>query len=49
MLDDLASCIIAFDSTHTIYVVFQSRGLNDVPRGLIADARLFQAIAAILD
>ena len=49
MLDEFAPCIIAFDSTHTVYVVFQSRGLNDVPRLLIADARLFQAFATILD
>ena len=34
---------------HTIYVVFYSRGFHDVPRVLIADARSFQALAAILD
>ena len=32
-----------------IYVVFHSRGFFDVPRVLIADARSFQALAAILD
>ena len=41
--------IIAFDRTHTIYVVFQSRGIYDVPRVLIANARSFQALATILD
>ena len=41
--------IIGFDRTHTIYVVFQSHGLYDVPRVLIADARSFQALDAILD
>ena len=39
----------AFDRTHTIYVVFQSRGFYDVPRVLIADARSFQGFAAVLD
>ena len=39
--------LIAFDRTHTIYVVFQSRGFYDVPRVLIAGARSFQAFAAI--
>jgi len=41
--------IITFERTHTIYVVFHSRGFFDVPRVLIADARSFQALAAILD
>ena len=41
--------LIVFDGTHTIAVVFQSRGFYDVPRVLIAHARLFQAFAAILD
>ena len=40
---------IVFDRTRTIYVVFHSRGFYDVPRVLIAGARLFQALAAILD
>ena len=39
----------AFDITHSIYVVFQSRVFYDVPRVLIADVRSFQALAAILD
>ena len=41
----------AFDKTHTFYVVFQSPGFYDVQRVLIlfADARPFQALAAILD
>ena len=38
--------IIAFDRTHT---VFRSRGFYDVPRVLLADARSFQALAAVLD
>ena len=41
--------IFAFDRTHTIDVVFHSRGFYDVQRVLIADARSFQALAAILD
>ena len=41
--------LFAFDRTHTIFVVFQSRGFYDVPWVLIADARSFQALAAILD
>ena len=41
--------VIAFDRTHTIYFVFQSRGFYHVPRGLIADTKSFQAFAAILD
>ena len=49
MLDDFAPCIIALNSTHTFFVVFQSRGLYDVPRVLIADARSFQVFAVILD
>ena len=43
------SGVFAFDRTHTIYVVSHPRGFNDVPRALIADARSFQALAAILD
>ena len=34
--------VFGFDSTHTIYVVFQSRRFYDVPRVLISDARSFQ-------
>ena len=45
----LAHIIIALDRTHTIYVVFQSRGFYDVPRVLIGDAKSFQALAATLD
>ena len=37
--------VIAFDRTHTIYVVFQFRGFYDVPRVFIADARPFQVFA----
>ena len=33
--------IIAFDGTHTSYVVFHSRGFQDVPRALFADGRSF--------
>ena len=44
-----ALMLIAFDITHTIHVVFHSRGFYDVPRVLIADARSFQALAAIWD
>ena len=33
---------------HTIYVASQSRGIYEVPRVLIVDARSFQALAAIL-
>ena len=33
----------------TVSVVFHSHGFYDVPRVLIADARSFQALAAILD
>ena len=41
---------VAFERTHTIYVVFQSsRGFYNDPRVLIADSGLFQALAAILD
>ena len=38
----------AFERTHNICVVFESRGFYDVPRVLIADARSFQAFAAML-
>ena len=31
-IERLAHIIVAFDRTHTIYVVFQSRGFYDVPR-----------------
>ena len=41
--------IFAFKRTHTIYVVFHSRGCYDVPRVFIVDARSFQALATILD
>ena len=41
--------LVAFERTHTIFVVFQARGFHDVPRVVIADARPFQALAAILD
>ena len=41
--------VIAFDRTRAIYVVFHSRGFYDVPRVLIAVARSFQSLAAILD
>ena len=41
--------IFVLHRTHTIYVVFQSRRFYCVPRVLIADARSFQAFAAILD
>lgn len=41
--------IFAFKRTHTIYVVFHSRGFYDVPRVFIVDARSFQALAIILD
>ena len=34
---------------HIIYVVFHSRGFYNVPRVLIADARSFQTLAAVLD
>ena len=34
--------IFAFNRTHTIYVVFHSRGFYDVPRVFIVDARSFQ-------
>ena len=39
----------AFERTHTIYVVFHSRGFYDVPRVLITDARSFEVFSAILD
>ena len=42
-------CVIAFDRIHSIYVAFHCRRFCDVPRVLIADARSFQALAAILD
>ena len=45
----LVVAVFAFDRTHTMYVVFQSRGFYDVPRVLVADARSFQALATILD
>jgi len=35
--------------TRTIYILFQSRGFYNVPWVLIADARSFQALSAILD
>ena len=41
--------VIAFDRKRSIYVVFPSRGFYEVPRVLIAAARSFQALAAILD
>ena len=41
--------IVAFDRTHTIDLIFHSRGFYDVPRVLIADATSFKALAAILD
>ena len=37
--------VIAFDRSHTTYVVFQSRGFYNVPRVLIVDARPFQVFA----
>ena len=43
------STFIAFDRTHTLYVVFRSQGFYDVPRVLIADAGSFQALPVILD
>jgi len=48
-MEVLKQPIIAFDRTHTIYIVFQPRGFYDVLRVLIADVRSFQALAAILD
>jgi len=44
----IVSRIIAFDIA-CYYVIFRSRGFYDVPRVLIAYARWFQALAAILD
>ena len=44
--------VLASERTHTIYAVFHSREIYDVPQVLIADARdarSFQALAAILD
>ena len=41
--------IIAFDRTHTVSLVFRSRGFYDVPQVLLADARSFQALATVLD
>ena len=38
-----------FDERHTTYVVLQSHGFYDVPWVLIADARSYQALAAIFD
>ena len=38
-----------FDKTHTTYVLLQSHGFYDVPCVLIADARSYQALAAIFD
>ena len=42
----LAYIVVAFDRTHTIYVVFQSHEFYNVPWILIADATSFQAHAA---
>ena len=41
--------LIAFDRTHYIYVIFQSRKFYDVPRVLIPAVRSFQALATILN
>ena len=41
--------IIAFDRTHTVSLVFRSRGSYDVPRVLLAGTRSFQALTAVLD
>lgn len=41
--------LIAFDRMQTIYIIFQSRGFNDVPWVLIADSSSFQALTTILD
>ena len=41
--------IVAFDRTHTIYLVFHCRGFYNVPRVLIAESKSFQALTAILD
>ena len=40
---------IAFNRTHTIYVVFQSCWFYDALRVLIADGGSIQAFATILD
>ena len=40
--------MVEFDRTHTIYVVFHSRGFYDVPR-VFAGAWSFQALGAILE
>ena len=47
----ISTVLFAFGRTHTICVVFQSRGFYDVPRVLIADTaiRHFRLLAAILD
>ena len=45
----IVSTIIAFDRTHTIYVVSQSRQFYDIQRVLMADARSFQTLASIMD
>ena len=37
----------AFDRTHTIYVVIQSRGFHDVPRALMRDALSFQFLDSL--
>ena len=44
-----ATSFIVFDRMHTIYIVFHSSWFYDVPQVLIADARSFQALPAILD
>ena len=41
--------LIAFDRTHTIYVVFEFCGFYNFQRVLIVNARSFQALATILD
>ena len=48
MIITIPITIIAFDKTHTIYVLFYLRGFYDVPRVLIADAGSFRALTAIL-
>ena len=40
--------MVAFDRTHTIYVVFHSRRFHDVLWVLNADARSFEVLVAIL-
>ena len=46
---NLDACSFLRSTGRTLFTFFHSRGFYDVPRVLIADARSFQALAAILD